>query len=336
MFVLERIEGVWTDVQTIQSPDPGYSEFGASVTLALPYLAIGAPDSDAVEVYEFTGTQFDPLRTYNGPAGSRFGESVSAASGRLAVGAPLYDDTRTDVGAVDLFVLATATTVADVRLSDGSDGDLFGSTVALTDADLWIAALGDDGPTDTEPDTGVVRRYDSGGNFASLEVRAAGVGTGSTISAVNGRAAIATAVSTDVVVFDTGIGARTLSGVSQGFGNQLAMTAAGERLYIADAGTSETFVYDRSLLSGLFSQSATLPSVDPSLVTSLAADGSRVVRGLSGTGTVSSGLDAAAFDVAPLPEVPVELDFASSSVPVRRQHSQLLHPALLSIRSIEG
>jgi hypothetical protein len=81
--------GVWSQ-NTVITPSPAVSGFGASVAIEGTRLVVGSPNENKVYRYErnsLNGTW--PLGgTMTGAAGSAFGQSVSFKNGNVAIGAP--------------------------------------------------------------------------------------------------------------------------------------------------------------------------------------------------------------------------------------------------------
>ena len=87
------------------------------------------------------------LTASNGRGRNLFGFSVALDGDYALVGAPGNDDKGKDAGIAYLFKRNDGETwqeVARLSASDGASGDSFGSTLALTDGQVLIGALGDD------------------------------------------------------------------------------------------------------------------------------------------------------------------------------------------------
>ncbi len=154
-FVFTRAGTVWTQRRLLNgSNSAARDHFGHSVSIFNRTIAIGAPDADLPgaadqgTAYIFTGAaatwaQAAPLVAGDGAAGDHFGTSVAASSTIVAVGASGADvNGLADQGAVYTFGSANATQIAKNVATDGAAGDLFGTSVAVSEGTFVAGSPG--------------------------------------------------------------------------------------------------------------------------------------------------------------------------------------------------
>ncbi len=147
-----RLSGtVWLEQQKLAAADASNADqFGWSVSTRSEVAVVGAPyedgggvDRGAAYVFRFSGSTWsEQQKVVAGDAtdGDAFGWSVMADTRGIVVGAPGEDGGGTDRGAAYLYVGSGSfwIEVEQIRAADASNGDRFGSSVALDD-DLVLA-----------------------------------------------------------------------------------------------------------------------------------------------------------------------------------------------------
>jgi len=126
--------------------------FGSSVAIFGNTAIVGAAGDDdngerSGSAYLFdttTGTQIAKLTASDGAASDLFGRSVAIFGNTAIVGAWRDDDNGRDSGSVYLFNTTTGTQIAKLTASDGTEGDIFGSSVAIFGNTAIVGAAGDD------------------------------------------------------------------------------------------------------------------------------------------------------------------------------------------------
>eukprot|EP00854_Cymbomonas_tetramitiformis_P030811 gene30811-38605_t len=154
-----------------------HDRFGSYVALSSTHLVVGADGDDdlgsesgSVYVYSVSdsGATFVQKITANdGSSRDRFGCYVALSSTHLVVGAYWDDDLGSASGSVYVYSVSDsgATFVQKVTANDGSSGDYFGFSVALSSTHQVVGASRDD---DLGSDSGSVYVYsltDSGATF---------------------------------------------------------------------------------------------------------------------------------------------------------------------------
>ena len=104
---------------------------------------------------------YDKFLAPDGAAGDRFGYSVGVSGSMIVVGAPFDDDVGTDSGSAHIFN-NFGEHIAKLVPSDGSDNDVFGRSVAISETTILVGAEGDD---EIVLDGGSVYMYNSTGAF---------------------------------------------------------------------------------------------------------------------------------------------------------------------------
>lgn len=142
--VFTRIDGEWTREESLPAP-PGAKQFGSSVAVDGPVLAVGAADPHGEApgaVYVYSGASWAELPPLAGdPArpDERFGRSVAVEGSSVAVGAPGADDAK---GAFYLFDLVDGAWQRSGPLTDPAlaEGDQLGLAVAMDGQDVVVGA----------------------------------------------------------------------------------------------------------------------------------------------------------------------------------------------------
>ncbi len=164
-YVFEQPMGGWVDMtetgKLTASDGAGSDKFGFAVSISNNQIAIGSPedddngtDSGSMYVFEepVSGwenmTETAKLVSSDGNGSDLFGYSVSISDNTILVGAHLQDQLGTDAGAAYIFEKpnggwANGNEDAKLTASDGSAGDWFGYSVAISGDDAIIGAYGD-------------------------------------------------------------------------------------------------------------------------------------------------------------------------------------------------
>jgi uncharacterized repeat protein (TIGR01451 family) len=158
-YVFVRSGTTWSEqADLVASDGASGDEFGYSVALAGETALVGAhrddtaAGADAGSAYVFvrSGTTWSEqahLFASDGASSDLFGESVALAGETAVVGAYI-DDTAAagDVGSAYVFVRSGSSWSEQAHLlaSDGAEGDLFGSSVALAGETALVGAQFDD------------------------------------------------------------------------------------------------------------------------------------------------------------------------------------------------
>jgi hypothetical protein len=165
-YIFERNEGGadnWGLLTTITAPDGAPSDyFGCAAALSGDTIVIGAYFGDGAvsntgAAYVFmlneggadNWGQTAKLTVTGGIADDRFGYSVAVDGPIIVVGAPRQDDNGADAGSAYIFARNAGGAdnwgqVAQLAASDGSDGDWFGESVAISGDAILIGAPYDD------------------------------------------------------------------------------------------------------------------------------------------------------------------------------------------------
>ena len=131
--------------------------FGASVSIAFPYLVVGAPGDDeegtnagAVYLYWFLNdawVQFAKLTASDGGPFDGFGRAVAIDEDTFVVGAPGHDGVGTDTGAVYTFTRGAVLWFEDddvlLPAPDMNNGAAFGRALAILDNRLLVGVWQD-------------------------------------------------------------------------------------------------------------------------------------------------------------------------------------------------
>lgn len=152
-FVFSKIGDRWQEAfQLIPDDGADFDTFGSSVAMNERFAFVGAPldndngsQSGAVYVFERTGNRWilqSKLLPHDGAIDHYFGASLSIAGNRLAVGARSDTENGFNAGAVYLFKFSAGEWTEETKIiaSDGSAGDGFGVSLALSENMLIIGA----------------------------------------------------------------------------------------------------------------------------------------------------------------------------------------------------
>ena len=169
--------------------------FGTSIAMSSDGLvvAVGAPnardtnngnDSGSVTVFKYDGSTYIELNTFYGiDDNARFGKSIALSNdgGYLAVGAPKSRDTnRDETGSVTVFQYNTASddyTQLGSAIHGVAQGDLFGSSIALSNDGGALAVGAPVGRDTNEDKTGSVTVFEyNGSTYTKLGSAIYGVG----------------------------------------------------------------------------------------------------------------------------------------------------------------
>ncbi|MGF1632984.1 MAG: CARDB domain-containing protein [Phycisphaerae bacterium] len=127
-------------------------EFGFSVALSGNIALIGSqfdddngPDSGSAYLFDVTTfTQIAKLKPDDGAAGDYFGYSVAVDGNLALVGSYQDEDNGPHSGSAYLFDITTGTQVAKLKAADGSAGDEFGTSVALSGNTALVGSISND------------------------------------------------------------------------------------------------------------------------------------------------------------------------------------------------
>jgi hypothetical protein len=149
-FVFTRTGSTWSQQMELNASDGASGDsFGTSVTVLGDTAVIGAPldNSSQGSVYVFTRsgtvwTEQAKLTASDGSASDEFGVSVSMSGNTIVVGASKENGTQ---GAVYVFVGSGSSWSEQAKIvaSDGSAGDVFGTSVSISDDTIVSGAYGD-------------------------------------------------------------------------------------------------------------------------------------------------------------------------------------------------
>jgi len=156
-YVYVRSGSSWPPQQKLMANDGADNDlFGWSVSLSGDTALVGSRydddngnDSGSAYVFERAGTTWSPqakLDAADGAAGDNFGYSVSLTTNVASIGAPLDDDAGGDSGSAYVFVHTGGSWVQRSKLTaaDGTAGDEFGNSVALSGDTVLVGAYQDD------------------------------------------------------------------------------------------------------------------------------------------------------------------------------------------------
>jgi hypothetical protein len=155
-YVFELSGSIWTETAKLTASDGTASDyFGYSVSLSDNRALVGSIGDDdngdssgSSYVFEPSGstwTQTAKLTASDGAAGDNFGWSVSLSGDRALIGAPFDDDNGSNSGSAYVFELSGSMWAETAKLtaSDGAAGDIFGSSVSLSDDRALAGARND-------------------------------------------------------------------------------------------------------------------------------------------------------------------------------------------------
>jgi len=192
-YVFVRSGTTWTQQQKLTAGDGTASdEFGNAVGIDGEVIAVGAHFADlpgnaaagAVYLFQRSGTAWTPTQklipipgpfpvpagfvqkpfvNYSPILGDHFGESIAMNGDKMAVGASTSDLPATSAGAV--YVFAGGGTYAlqqKLVIPDGTNGDIFGCSVAL-DGTTLVGGAREDTPTIGKPAFGAAYVFEFAG-----------------------------------------------------------------------------------------------------------------------------------------------------------------------------
>ena len=219
IFEKDELTGFWNETAILTASDGFTSDlFGHSVSVSGNIAIVGAYLSDSAYVFEkdvATGdwNEMAKLTASDGVGGDNFGWSLSISGNIAIVGSYLHDgDKGTNSGSAYVFERDDLTGIwnetAKLTASDGSLGDLFGSSVSVSGNIAVVGAIFDD---DNDEDSGsayVFERDESTGNWKETSKLIASDGAitdffGRSVS-VSGNAAIVGAHQDDDNGIDSG------------------------------------------------------------------------------------------------------------------------------------
>ena len=152
-YVFVRSGTIWRQQAKLIAADGEANDtFGGNVALSGETAVVGAIGHDengngAGAAYVFTRTgitwsQQAKLLTTDGAEGDAFGQSIAFSGDTIVIGAPHDDDKGEGSGSVYVFTRTGTIWNQQAKLtaSDGSEGDLFGISVALNDDTILVGA----------------------------------------------------------------------------------------------------------------------------------------------------------------------------------------------------
>lgn len=176
-YVFERDDGEWKEVQKI-FPDDGVAgdRFGSAVSVNGDVMIIGArtavgpgPSAGAAYIYRFDGDEWvqeQRLTDFLGATGDSFGSAVSISGDNAVVGA--FRDNlgvRLKAGSASIFTFngVSWALLQKISAADRTQGDFFGSAVAIDGGLMVIGAPGEEIRTVSVP--GIRADTDSGAAY---------------------------------------------------------------------------------------------------------------------------------------------------------------------------
>ena len=155
-YVFENSGGSWTEVTKLTASDGAAGDrFGNSVAISGDYAILGAVLDDdhgdasgSAYVFEKNGGSWNEvtkLIASDGAAEDYFGTSVAISDNYAIVGASLDDDNGLESGSAYIFEISGGswTEVTKLTASDGAAGDIFGTSVAISNGHALMGASGD-------------------------------------------------------------------------------------------------------------------------------------------------------------------------------------------------
>ncbi len=177
-YVFVRNGQTWTQQQKLTAGDgTADDEFGSAVAIIGDTLVVGAHFADlpsnsaAGAVYRFTrsGTVWTEVQklipTGATLGGNQFGESLAVSGDKLVVGSDHDDTPETAAGAVYVFVDSGAAYSLQQKLTigDGTNGDLFGFSVAI-EGNTLVGGAREDTPIIGQPAFGAAYVFEFNGS----------------------------------------------------------------------------------------------------------------------------------------------------------------------------
>ena len=207
--------------------------------LIMPLLAVAASNVSTGPVHAGAGDELFKLLPDDGATEDDFGRSVAISGASAIVGAPglsFFNAIDSGSGAAYLFDTSTGLQVAKLLPDDGAAADLFGQSVAISDAFAIVGAIHDD---DNGQDSGSAYLFDISAPAKPVQIAkllpddgAAGDGFGRSV-AISGTIAI---VGSDqgggsAYIFDTTTGQQLAKllpddGAGDAFGVSVAISGA--------------------------------------------------------------------------------------------------------------
>ncbi|MBL4697719.1 MAG: FG-GAP repeat protein [Phycisphaerales bacterium] len=135
----------------LPSDGAAMDQFGWSMAIENEVVVVGASEltgAIAGSAYLFdttTGTQLFKLLPNDAGDSDNFGYSVSIDNGIVAVGSQFASNNSIQTGSAYLFVASTGAQIAKLIASDGTAGDLFGSSIAIANGIVAVGAYFGDG-----------------------------------------------------------------------------------------------------------------------------------------------------------------------------------------------
>ncbi|MEE8156236.1 MAG: FG-GAP repeat protein [Phycisphaerales bacterium] len=176
IFRLDPDTSIWIEQQKLLASDGDTGEhFGRSVTIqgdtamiaATSHLHNGATGNGSVYVFQYNGSTWVEAQEFfasDGAIGDVFGDAVALSADVAVIGARFDDDNGSNSGSAYVFRYDPDTSqwVEEQKLlaSDGTEGDFFGTAVAVFGE---VALVGADGHDDAAESAGAayVFRYDA-------------------------------------------------------------------------------------------------------------------------------------------------------------------------------
>lgn len=141
VYVYRKKNGVWTQVQKIVPDDGGaYDEFGISISVSGNTLLVGSVQHGGIgAAYVFTRTNgsWSQIQEFTASDAFGFGYVVTLQGGTAVIGAPGVNDYA---GAAYVFTRTNGawSQVAELTAGDGSPGDWFGQSVAVSGSTVLV------------------------------------------------------------------------------------------------------------------------------------------------------------------------------------------------------
>lgn len=143
----------WSQVARLTASDgTAHDLFGQSVAVNGSHALVGRPFDDnglgsgSAYLYDVaTGQPIAKFKPDDAAARDRFGSAVALGENFALVGSPFDDDNGASSGSVYLFDLTTGSQVSKLKPIDGTAGDQFGSSVAVSGNIALIGSYGRSG-----------------------------------------------------------------------------------------------------------------------------------------------------------------------------------------------
>ncbi len=135
----------------IPNDGPTSEWFGSSIAICNGIVAVSATSDDdngaeSGAVYLFdatTGNQVNKLLPNEGSEGAYFGTSISMSGGIITVGANNDNENGSGSGSAYVFDVSTGDQIYKLLPNDGSEGDRFGSSIAISNGIVAVGARWD-------------------------------------------------------------------------------------------------------------------------------------------------------------------------------------------------